>query len=42
MNHPVFTNPLTELAEYEEMVECLKKDQGPIHVSGSLDLNKYT
>lgn len=40
MNHPVFANPLTELVEYEEMVECLKKNQGPIHVSGSLDSQK--
>ncbi len=33
----VFANPLTELAEFEQLQECLKKKKGPVQVSGCLD-----
>lgn len=36
----VFANPLAELAEYEEMVQCLQKGQGPLQVGGCLDSQK--
>ena len=36
----VFANPLTELAEFEQLQECLKKKKGPVQVSGCLDSQK--
>ena len=36
----VFANPLTELAEFEQLLECLKKKKGPVQVSGCLDSQK--
>lgn len=36
----VFANPLMELAEYEEMMQCVCKEQGPCHVSGCMDSQK--
>ena len=35
-----FANPLTELAEFEELQQSLKKKQGPVQVSGCLDSQK--
>ena len=35
-----FTNPLTELAEFEELQRSLAKKQGPVQVSGCLDSQK--
>ena len=33
-------NPLVELKEYEDLTEALKKDRGPVHVTGSMDSQK--
>ena len=35
-----FANPLTELAEFEELQRSLAKKQGPVQVSGCLDSQK--
>ncbi len=35
-----FANPLTELAEFEELQQSLKKKKGPVQVSGCLDSQK--
>ena len=35
-----FANPLTELAEFEQLQESLKKKKGPVQVSGCLDSQK--
>ena len=36
----VFANPLTELAEYEEMDQDLNRGKGPIQMSGCMDSQK--
>lgn len=36
----IFVNPLTELAEYEEMNQALSRRQGPVQVSGCMDSQK--
>ncbi|MCI8662603.1 MAG: transcription-repair coupling factor [Hungatella sp.] len=36
----VFVNPLTELAEYEEMNQALNRGQGPVQISGCMDSQK--
>lgn len=36
----VFANPLTELIEYEELSQELKRGNGPVQVSGTLDSQK--
>ena len=36
----VFANPLTELAEYEEMNQDLNRGRGPIQISGCMDSQK--
>ena len=33
-------NPLAELQEYEHLLEALKKGQGPIQATGTLDSQK--
>lgn len=33
-------NPLVELKEYEDLTEALKKNRGPVHVTGSMDSQK--
>ena len=33
-------NPLAELQEYENLLEALKKGQGPIQATGTLDSQK--
>lgn len=36
----IFVNPLTELAEYEEMNQALSRRRGPVQVSGCMDSQK--
>lgn len=36
----VFANPLTELAEYEEMNQDLNRGNGPVQISGCMDSQK--
>ena len=36
----VFVNPLTELAEYEEMNDDLNRKKGPVQISGCMDSQK--
>ena len=36
----VFANPLTELAEYEEMDRDLNRGKGPVQMSGCMDSQK--
>ena len=36
----VFSNPLAELAEYEEMDQALSRQKGPVCVSGCMDSQK--
>ena len=36
----VFVNPLTELAEYEELNRDLNRGKGPVQISGCMDSQK--
>ena len=36
----IFANPLTELAEYEEMNQALNRGKGPVQISGCMDSQK--
>ena len=33
-------NPLVELKEYEDLTDALKKNKGPLHVTGTMDSQK--